>query len=88
MDDIPVTDADTFLRGRIREASKEFKSKQIQALDALPMFRNLADIGVLPETLRSLTSEALTAIDNEEDEDSLLVTPIKNQTKDKKASRD
>ena len=30
----------------------------------------------------------MTAIDGEEDEDTLLVTTIKNQTKDKKASRD
>lgn len=38
MDDILVTDADSFLRGRIREASKEFKSKQIRALENLEMW--------------------------------------------------
>ena len=48
----------------------------------------MTDIGILPDTLKSLSGEALTAIDNEEDEDTLLVTTIKNQTKDKKASRD
>jgi hypothetical protein len=36
----------------------------------------------------TVNSSALTAIDNEDDEDTLLVTTIKNQTAAQKASRD
>jgi hypothetical protein len=35
VDDQPVVDIDTFLRSKLKEVSKEAKSKQIKAVDSL-----------------------------------------------------
>ena len=84
LDDQPITE--NFFEKRMKEINR--RVDPVQKLETNLYFKKFRDFGIRGQVLEKLVMDDIKKIEEEAGDMELIITQVKNQTADKKASRD